>query len=158
MADSTNTTTRYRRTQLDQLAQDLRRPLYHYLPPANWLNDPNGLIHSNGQYHMFYQYNPHEPLHANMHWGHAVSTDLVHWEHLPIALTPTPGLPDEDGCWSGCAVDDNGVPTLIYSGHRDSAECARPNRCETRLVGGLCSAGCARSATSRPSARPAGRA
>jgi beta-fructofuranosidase len=122
MAHSAATTTRNQRTEPDQLAQDPHRPIYHYLPPANWLNDPNGLIHWNGQYHIFYQYNPHEALHANMHWGHAVSADLVHWEHLPIALTPTPGSPDEDGCWSGCAVDDNGVPTLIYSGHRDGAE------------------------------------
>jgi beta-fructofuranosidase len=105
-----------------QLHDDPQRPRYHFLPPANWLNDPNGLIAWNGQYHMFYQYNPAGPFHGTIHWGHAVSTDLVHWEHLPIALAPTPGSPDEDGCWSGCAVDDNGVPTLIYSGNRGGAQ------------------------------------
>jgi len=96
--------------------------VYHFLPPANWLNDPNGLIHWQGQYHLFYQHNPHGAFHATMHWGHAVSEDLVHWRHLPIALAPEPGTPDEDGCWSGCAVDDNGVPTLIYSGNRDGVQ------------------------------------
>lgn len=96
---------------------DPQRPQYHFLPPANWLNDPNGLIHWQGVYHLFYQYYPYAPVHRDIHWGHASSTDLVHWTHLPIALAPTPGGPDADGCWSGCAVDDNGVPTLIYSGH-----------------------------------------
>ncbi|HSH77862.1 MAG TPA: glycoside hydrolase family 32 protein [Herpetosiphonaceae bacterium] len=104
------------------LAGDPHRPVYHFLPPANWLNDPNGLIHWQGQYHLFYQHNPHGAFHATMHWGHAVSEDLVHWRHLPIALAPEPGTPDEDGCWSGCAVDDNGVPTLIYSGNRDGVQ------------------------------------
>jgi len=101
---------------------DPQRPRYHFLPPANWLNDPNGLIHWQGQYHLFYQYNPNGPFHGTIHWGHAVSADLVHWEHLPIALAPEPGTADADGCWSGCAVDDAGVPTLIYSGNRNGAQ------------------------------------
>ena len=75
----------------ESLAADPQRPRYHFLPPANWLNDPNGLIHWNGVYHLFYQYNPNEPVHRDVHWGHAASTDLVHWTHLPIALAPTPG-------------------------------------------------------------------
>ena len=74
-----------------QLAGDLHRPSYHYLPPGKWMNDPNGLIHWDNAYHLFYQHNPHEVAIVNMHWGHAVSTDLVHWTDLPIALTPTPG-------------------------------------------------------------------
>ncbi len=97
-------------------SQDPHRPQYHYLPPANWLNDPNGLIHWNGAYHLFYQYNPNGPFHGTIHWGHAVSRDLVHWEEWPIALAPTPNGPDAGGCWSGCAVNHNGVPTLFYSG------------------------------------------
>jgi beta-fructofuranosidase len=101
---------------------DRHRPHYHFLAPLNWLNDPNGLIQWNGEYHLFYQYNPNGPFHGTIHWGHAVSTDLVHWRHLPIALTPDPGTADEDGCWSGCAVDDDGVPTLIYSGHRNGVQ------------------------------------
>lgn len=97
---------------------DRQRPQYHFLPPSNWLNDPNGLMQWNGEYHLFYQYNPHGPFWGTIHWGHAVSLDLVHWQHLPLALTPEPGTADEDGCWSGCAVDHDGVPTLIYSGDR----------------------------------------
>jgi beta-fructofuranosidase len=101
-----------------RLAADVHRPRYHFLPEANWLNDPNGLIQWQGLYHLFYQYNPHGAFHGTIHWGHAVSADLVHWEHLPIGLHPTPGGPDQDGCWSGCAVDDDGVATLIYTGVR----------------------------------------
>ncbi len=100
----------------DTFANDPHRPIYHFLPPANWMNDPNGLIHWQGQYHLFYQHNPYGPWHEKIHWGHAVSRDLVHWEHLPIALEPTPYGPDADGCWSGCAVVHDGVPTLFYSG------------------------------------------
>ncbi|MCB0241611.1 MAG: sucrose-6-phosphate hydrolase, partial [Anaerolineae bacterium] len=56
--------------------------------------------------HMFYQYNPRGAFHGTIHWGHAVSDDLVHWTDLPIALAPTPGGHDAEGCWSGCAVDN----------------------------------------------------
>ena len=97
-------------------SDDPHRPQYHYLPPANWLNDPNGLIQWRGDYHLFYQYNPSGAYHDKIHWGHAVSHDLVHWEDWPIALMPTFGEQDQDGCWSGCAVYNNGVPTLFYSG------------------------------------------
>lgn len=100
------------------MISDPQRPQYHFLPAENWMNDPNGVIQWNGQYHLFYQYNPHSALHATIHWGHAVSADLAHWTHLPVALAPTPGTVDEDGCWSGCAVNNNGTPTLIYSGNR----------------------------------------
>jgi beta-fructofuranosidase len=100
-----------------RFANDFHRPRYHYLPPSNWMNDPNGLIQWKGQYHLFYQHNPTGPLWGNMHWGHAVSDNLIHWTDLPIALAPTPGGPDEAGCFSGCAVD-NGLPTLVYTGTR----------------------------------------
>lgn len=95
---------------------DPSRPTFHYLPPSNWMNDPNGVIQWQGQYHLFYQYNPHGANHANMHWGHAVSDDLVYWQDLPIALAPTPDSVDEGGIFSGCAVDNNGVPTIFYTG------------------------------------------
>ncbi|WP_439027589.1 GH32 C-terminal domain-containing protein [Haloarchaeobius sp. DT45] len=101
----------------EELADDHHRPAYHLSPPANWLNDPNGLIEYEGEYHVFYQYNPSGPFHGSIHWGHAVSEDLIHWRDEPVALAPTPGGPDHDGCWSGCAVvDDDGTPTLLYTG------------------------------------------
>jgi beta-fructofuranosidase len=109
--------------QRKALADDPHRPQYHFLPPANWMNDPNGLIQWKGQYHLFYQYNPYGPVHERIHWGHAVSPDLVHWTDLPIALTPTPGRADADGCWSGCAINNNGTPTLLYSGVYPQAVC-----------------------------------
>lgn len=99
-----------------QLAGDPHRPRYHFTPPANWMNDPNGIIEWQGKYHLFYQHNPHDALWDNMHWGHAVSDDLVHWLDLPIALSPTPDSPDEDGCWSGCTVNNHGLPTIFYTG------------------------------------------
>lgn len=100
----------------ERLARDPHRPRYHFLPPHNWLNDPNGVIQFNGEYHLFYQYNPDGPVHSNIHWGHAVSRDLLHWEHLPVALGPDAGTPDEAGVWSGCAVDADGTPVAIYTG------------------------------------------
>ncbi len=102
---------------------DRHRPQYHFLPAANWMNDPNGLIQWGGRFHLFYQYNPYGAVSATKHWGHAVSADLVHWEHWPLALAPTPGGPDKDGCYSGCAVDDGGVPTLVYTGIRPEVQC-----------------------------------
>jgi beta-fructofuranosidase len=106
-----------------QVMPDGHHPVFHFLPTRNWLNDPNGLIQWNGQYHMFYQYNPNGAFHGTIHWGHAVSRDLVHWEHLPIALTPMPDGFDKDGCWSGCAINNNGVPTLFYTGVHPQVQC-----------------------------------
>ena len=98
------------------LATDRHRPQYHLMPPANWLNDPNGPLFWKGKYHMFYQYSPTISLLGLKYWGHAVSSDMVHWKNLGIALAPTPGGPDEKGCWTGSAVIHNGVPTLVYTG------------------------------------------
>jgi beta-fructofuranosidase len=104
-----------------QLASDPLRPQFHLLPARNWMNDPNGPIFWNGQYHVFYQYNPGAAVWGDMHWAHAVSPDMVQWKHLPVALAPTPGGPDQDGCFSGSAVDNGGTPTIIYTGVRNVA-------------------------------------
>lgn len=80
------------------------------------MNDPNGPIYWRGQYHMFYQYNPHGAYWGDMHWGHAVSSDMVHWKHLPVALAPTPGGPDAAGCFSGSSVVDGDRVAVLYTG------------------------------------------
>ena len=85
------------------LAADPHRPQYHFLPPSNWMNDPNGPIYWRGNYHVFYQFNPHAARWGDMHWAHAFSPDMVHWRHMPIALSPQRGGPDRDGCFSGIA-------------------------------------------------------
>jgi beta-fructofuranosidase len=82
------------------------------------MNDPNGLIQWEGQYHLFDQYNPFAAVWGTIHWGHAVSDDLVHWRDLPIALAPTPGTADEYAVFSGCAFDADGVATIMYTGVR----------------------------------------
>ena len=87
---------------------ELYRPQFHFTPEKNWHNDPNGLVYYKGEYHLFYQYNPKGTEWGFMHWGHAVSNDLVHWEHLPIALYPDENSEDKVRCtaFSGSAIVD----------------------------------------------------
>jgi beta-fructofuranosidase len=99
-----------------ELARDPLRPQFHLLPPANWMNDPDAPIYWEGSYHMFYQYNPDGAYWGNMHWGHAISNDMIHWKHLPVAVSPTAGGPDADGCFTGSAVVEDDNVVVLYTG------------------------------------------
>ena len=106
-----------------QVGRELYRPSFHYTPGSNWMNDPNGLVHFNGKYHLFYQCNPSGIGPGNVSWGHAISTDLVNWEEKPIAIPVQNGVM----AYSGSVVVDwkntsgfgiNGKPPLValYTG------------------------------------------
>ncbi|GAA1955586.1 glycoside hydrolase family 32 protein [Nocardioides panacihumi] len=101
------------------VAVDRHLPAVHLRPPRHWVNDPNGLVFHDGWYHVFFQYNPDSARHANMHWGHVRSRDLVSWEQLPVALAPTPAGDDADGVWSGNAVSTDEGMVAFYSAKRD---------------------------------------
>jgi len=82
---------------------------YHFTPPKGWMNDPNGMVYIDGVYHLFYQHYPHDIVWGPMHWGHAVSTDLLHWEHKSVAIYPT----EEEYIFSGsCVYDKENVSGL----------------------------------------------
>ncbi|WP_410511336.1 glycoside hydrolase family 32 protein [Paenibacillus sp. BR2-3] len=106
--------------------RDEYRLHYHVMPQSGWMNDPNGLVYFKGEYHLFYQHHPYSDKWGPMHWGHAVSKDLVHWRHLPVALAPTEpyelGETGGYGCWSGSAVVHDEELTLFYTGHVDGRQ------------------------------------
>ncbi|WP_223702535.1 GH32 C-terminal domain-containing protein [Sutcliffiella deserti] len=95
---------------------DRHRPQYHATAPGHWMNEPHAPLYFKGKYHLFYQHNPQGPYWGNIHWGHWVSEDLIHWKDQPVALAPDQEEVDPDGTWSGCAhYDENGLPVLFFT-------------------------------------------
>ncbi|AQW59793.1 glycoside hydrolase family 32 protein [Vibrio owensii] len=104
---------------LNQMAnpqEDPYRPTWHFAPQFGLLNDPNGLAHFAGEYHLFYQWNPKACAHGAKAWGHATSKDLIHWQHQPLALAPTENY-ETHGCYSGSGLVVDGVLELFYTGN-----------------------------------------
>ncbi|WP_077624520.1 glycoside hydrolase family 32 protein [Sediminibacillus massiliensis] len=100
----------------DSVKEHQWRLRYHVVPPAGWMNDPNGFCFYKGEYHLFYQHHPFGPEWGPMHWGHVKSKDMVNWEYLPIAMAPSEDY-DKDGCFSGSAIEKDGKLYLIYTGN-----------------------------------------
>lgn len=92
----------------------IHRPKYHFVPERNWMNDPNATIYFKGEHHLFYQHNPDDWHWGNLHYGHAVSRDLLHWKHMPVALAPAFDR-GETHCYSGCSYINNGQIELLYT-------------------------------------------
>lgn len=105
-----------------EVASYLHRTSFHFQPEKNWMNDPNGPMYYKGYYHFFYQYNPNAPVWGDIVWGHAVSTDLIHWLYLDIALVPDQWY-DIQGVWSGSiTMREDGVPIILYTGSSHASE------------------------------------
>ncbi|RSK54658.1 sucrose-6-phosphate hydrolase [Bacillus canaveralius] len=100
----------------ETVASDPHRLIYHLMPPVGLLNDPNGLIHYKGVYHVFYQWNPFDVGHGAKFWGHYTSKDLVHWREEPNALAPSEWY-EKNGCYSGSAIEHDGKLFLFYTGN-----------------------------------------
>ena len=98
-----------------RVEDDPTRPIFHVLPPAQWINDPNGPLFFNGEYHLFYQHNPYGDEWGHMHWGHVRSKDLAHWEHLPIALWPSKAKGEEHVFSGSAVIGRDGKPMLFYT-------------------------------------------
>lgn len=95
--------------------KEIPRMEKHFEPEKGWMNDPNGLCFFKGKYHAFYQHYPHEPKWGPMHWGHAVSEDMVNWQEREIALYPDMPYENDGGCFSGSALEKDGVLYMMYT-------------------------------------------
>ena len=118
MQQAIDTASTYIAEHAPEVAQASMRQTYHLMGPCGWINDPNGLIYYRGQYHFFYQFNPYSGFWGKMHWGHAVSDDLLHWTQLPMALAPSEPYDDhpQGGCFSGSAIEKDGKLYVAYTG------------------------------------------
>lgn len=103
------------RSAIPTAETDPERPVYHFRPPANWNNDPNGTMFYRGWHHLFYQHNPAAARGGNQHWGHARSRDLVNWEHLPIALWPLTERGERAIFSGGATLGADGRPRVFYT-------------------------------------------
>lgn len=112
----------YEKEAGDKIAAE-SRPKFHLSPYVGWMNDPNGFSYYKGEYHLFYQSNPYNTVWNSMHWGHAVSKDLLHWTYLPCAMAPDEAY-DSDGCFSGSALElPDGKHLLMYTGvHKEGGD------------------------------------
>jgi sucrose-6-phosphate hydrolase SacC (GH32 family) len=101
-------------------AGDPHRPQFHAMPDSGWMNEPHAPFYQDGRYHLFFQKNPFGPVWHQIHWGHWVSPDMVHWRELPIALAPEDGTLAPDGIWSGSATHaKDGTPVLFFTAGND---------------------------------------
>jgi len=117
------------------------RPQFHFTPPRMWMNDPNGMVYHKGEYHLFYQHYPDSTVWGPMHWGHAVSKDLMRWEHLPIALYPDSlgyifsgsAIVDKDNT-SGLGTRENPPIIAIYTYHDEDVRRSGRNDFQTQGI------------------------
>ena len=115
MSDKLNKAREYEEKKEKMIVPEMR-PLFHLTPRCGWMNDPNGFSLYKGEYHLFYQYYPYETVWGPMHWGHAVSKDLITWEYYPAAIAPDMEY-DKNGCFSGSAIEmEDGRQLLVYTG------------------------------------------
>lgn len=112
------------------------RNKFHLMPQIGWMNDPNGFIHYKGKYHLFYQFYPYDSVWGPMHWGHAVSSDGIEWEHLPPALAPDQDY-DRGGCFSGTAYVEDDILYLMYTGHTVEDGEVRQVQCLAKSYDGI---------------------
>ncbi len=128
-------------TVADSYYGEQYRPQFHFSPEANWMNDPNGMVYYEGEYHLFYQYYPDSNVWGPMHWGHAVSADLVRWQHLPVALYPDSlgyifsgsAVVDSKNT-SGLGANDNPAMVAIYTYHNPVLEKSGSNAFQSQGI------------------------
>jgi len=112
----------------DSLEIKSQRPVFHFATPGGWCNDPNGFSQFGDKVHLFYQYHPYSTQWGPMHWGHAVSSDMLNWQLQPVALAPD-SQEDYKGCFSGTALEHNGKHIVAYTGVTNNGTVDIQNQC-----------------------------